>query len=31
MGVGALTTVPLVMNVLGKTESRERGLIPARS
>ena len=31
MGVGALSTVPLAMNVLGKAEAPGRGLISARS
>jgi hypothetical protein len=31
VGVGALTTVPLAMDVLGKREAPERGLIDARS
>jgi hypothetical protein len=31
VGVGALTTVPLAMDVLGKHEAPERGLIDARS
>jgi len=31
VGVGALTTVPLAMDVLGKGEAPERGLIDARS
>ena len=29
VGVGALTTVPLAMNVLGKSEVTERGLTQA--
>jgi hypothetical protein len=31
VAVGALTTVPLVIDVLGKRETPERGLIYARS
>jgi len=30
VGVGALTTVPLMMNVLGKGEAPERALVDAR-
>ena len=31
VGVGALTTVPLMMNVLGKGEAPEHALVYARS
>jgi hypothetical protein len=31
VGVGALTTVPLAMDVLGKAEPPERALVQARS